>query len=729
MKLILILNVIFSDKCTLEFGCFNMLHSHLIVDHGTSKYTCPYCYTRMDYSHSAMKTHLLQLHSDKHFEEFQCMYCAEGFHNVDDIREHMSQYHPSHFLFIGARRGITFSEETDDSVVQFVYIGESRDYSQYTFFTCADLNALNKMDAKELDPTILFKNYLSNIQSQQIKMVHSGRIEPISFLLTSEFAETNTIRYEKYLRQPALASLSSNRCIARPNVDQNSMPPVQPGPSRAIVSTPTVEQIVKRRPGPKSKTRPNLNAEPVTSVQFKCIKAEMANELSGIHGLGYRSRTCKYCPTHTFIKIDTDTGSQPFLDHLINIHPCEKAREFATAKQVIEHRIAHHSKEPIVYIQIEQSEYLVYKVVRCKFQCQICNARFDTNKALEKHTFDTHGDQLSTATVKSVSTVIESNDAQQPINSTKQLADFTYCNLFKCAEHEFLGNKTEAICHHNEKHHRKNFETRLQRFLSTSNEFPVQESGPFDRMHLFECQYCFKLFESMDSVVDHSCENREPRFKIEKLFACPEDSMITTFTGIKSHYAQEHPNKACTPANAFYPKSCGLCTYEYTRIDDLKDHYRRQHPNGEILTNELLDSMDIRNTNVGECKFVANCCQLELKSIDQIVYHVSICSRLFTCNHTNCMGRTFENLIGFVIHCRSHKESREEIIEKLHNPKKYLAMLSNMLIIFPNGLVVTMEGISDTDFDRKLKQDLISIFPEIWKTQRLWIISSTTPSK
>lgn len=110
----------FVDICTRELSCYNSLYAHLNAEH-SDKYLCPYCGQKMDRIEHTITEHLSQAHP--RFQEFQCLICVADFNTIQGICEHMSQHHPSNFLFVGARRTTKPYESIDK--IQLLYVGKS----------------------------------------------------------------------------------------------------------------------------------------------------------------------------------------------------------------------------------------------------------------------------------------------------------------------------------------------------------------------------------------------------------------------------------------------------------------------------------------------------------------------------------------------------------------------------------------------------------------------------
>lgn len=605
----------------------------------------------MENDESTVADHLKYHHPDLHFEEFQCINCAEGFNDIGEIRDHMSQMHASNFLFIGARRRTTPDDDPDE--VQIVYIGESRDYSQYTFSEWSDGNALNGLDPTVLDPEKLYESLqVLNFQNKHLKVACTTDIPPITFVHKVPGSTDFFIKYDQYLELP---------------IRQNKKPVL---------------------------------------VEYRCITKDMAAESSAI---------------------------EPYLAQLAGTDKCEG---FRMLKQMIDHRRRRHLKQPIVYLQTERSDFLVYKIVRCSFKCQMCtdDILFETRAELSSHFFQNHRDHFVGAQIVQVHEVIQSNDPRQPVHSKTESAEFFYSSLLVCFQHEqpkTIGVKCDAISHYSTEHDtRDQMELKLGEFIleNTPEEIVryTNGNGGIHRSHLFECLHCSKLFESMAHIQSHFDEMRAEnadtvlRFRLNKLFACPYDKVIRTFKGMQCHYGRKHPNKAFVVTNALYTLGCGLCMDEpaFRSTDEIITHQKREHPNGEQLTDDLLKSLHLDNIEVFQCKFSPGCCdELERNLILQVVKHIMECSRRFVC--LDCQDLTFNSAISFATHCNGeHGKKWDEIKHDLYNIKGFLALLSDMHIILPNGLVVMMNEISNTRFGADLRLKINALVTTLWDEEK-----------
>lgn len=221
-----------------------------------------------------MQEHLTTKHSGRHFEEFQCVYCEEGYSSVEEIRSHMAEKHASKFLFAGARWNCNTADE-----LQIVYIGDAKDYSTYKLYTCASFHTLNSMDPQELSPNEQF-NKLDEIQNTNITAEFCGSLPSISYKFTKKFAEKTFITLERYLNSRSAQTTSAATA-------SSSKPPVnQEKRVQFKLSTPNIDHTKHlnsqntHRANDKSlnsMVRPNLNHSARPGLSLKSIASESAS--------------------------------------------------------------------------------------------------------------------------------------------------------------------------------------------------------------------------------------------------------------------------------------------------------------------------------------------------------------------------------------------------------------------------------------------------------------------
>lgn len=154
-----------------------------------------------------IEDHYIRAHDNdnRHFQEFQCFYCEIGYNTVDEIRRHMSENHPSKFLFVGARWNCSTAKNEVDEI-QIVYIGNSKDFSTYQLYKCSNLDALNCMNPQELCPIKqleMQQNLHTEYSNLKSEYCRHEQLSTISYQYTGKFANELFIAYADYVDKKA----------------------------------------------------------------------------------------------------------------------------------------------------------------------------------------------------------------------------------------------------------------------------------------------------------------------------------------------------------------------------------------------------------------------------------------------------------------------------------------------------------------------------------------------
>lgn len=719
-----------AEKCTKEFACFITLRSHQVVDHGSRDYICS-CHTQMENKANVLIDHFVLSHPEWRLEEFQCLYCDEGFVEIEQIRQHMCESHPSKFLLIGTRRCVRgdTSKGNDDDSIQMVYIGDSKDYSGYQLMICVNRDALNSMNPRDLNPHNMYKaRQLQSVQYPNVADPFSGPFPPILFAKKYR-KELNFLTYKEYLKK---LSESKKKCQTNvkskqaphpaskaPKVDKQNVPmvtlPTDNRSNEAMPSTSTASISSTQRQRSPEPT-PSTSKTPTTklSTEYVCITDTIYENLMSSHKFqNYRTRLCCHCTK--FFKIENETGFQKYLLHLKHEHACKHAEPMKDPRELINHRLKYHRKEPIVAMKIDkchdddpQNQWLVHKIINARFECKTCVTRFSSTREVHLHNAEHHSGIFECNEIVFESTVIKSTDLNQPIYSTSEVEPLILMAMFKCDQCRPIKSfrqKSLAVQHHNECHSNVPFEMSLQKFVQHNHPPPNTDMEcSIHAEYLFKCVHCKIYFASLAHFERHSNCNghgRDPQFEMERLVKCAHDKKTGTFRQIARHNTLEHSDKPFTPVNLFCQNQCGLCEIQFENLKELNFHYQMKHPKvlSESITNDLLDSMELKEVSVGECFYTPGCCyEFKCKGIDQIVQHVSVCNRRFKC--TLCSDRpALPNLNKFTEHCQQlHQQTKHDILSNLHDIKQFLLLISDLHVIFPNGLHVTVDKIADTEF-------------------------------
>lgn len=690
------------------------------------QYTCPYCVETLHCDEKTIQNHLLSNHKNLNIKEFECIHCDAGFNDVNEIRKHMSQDHSSQFLFVGARQSENpQDDDDDDGDIQIVYIGNSQMYKDYTLYTCAENIDLNVMEPAEL-----------NVENQQMKlMMHPNfNIEqPFSGQLPSIYFEKVDddffITYEKYINLGRPQSRQNSVQVTAPDVSMpilfDESPPPQP-----IIEP--IECLIEKKVEPlKLKmSQVQSNIPQSMTITYKCIIKNVADKLTSIQNWSYKSQLCTECGK--FIKIDDKTQLMPYIEHLMNNREHACTESFANEKLTLEHRIKIHKKESMVYLQEERtSNSLVYKMVLCKFECDFCKMQFDLASEIIRHNAEMHTQYMRSTIVQYLQTIYSSEQKMTtPSSYVNELKNeqrrFQLRHLFYCKRHEeTVGTKAEAIKHHNDRHSKHVFEFNLTPFV---NDAKIKDDDDVHRMYVFECTHCFRIFESVKTVETHienmSAQKIPAQYEVKKLYACPFDKSISTYTALNDHFSAKHPEKVCMAVNMTNSKLCGLCRHDYKNLDELQIHFEKVHARGELLKPKLFETIIPNTFDIDKCIFAIGCCDYnKFSQIAQIVHHISVCIKRLTCyDCPNELFHQFNDLNQFAIHRKqNHNESMEELFFHIHNVKTFLNLCSNMQIFFPNGLKVTKYAIDDTYLGSKIRNKLITNIEDVFVREKKWL--------
>lgn len=393
-------------KCSKKFVSYSALYAHHKVDHAAKVLQCSYCLTSMKCAKTQMQEHLTKAHSHRHFEEFQCVYCDNGYNSIEDIRLHMSEKHASKFLFVGARWNCNTAKSSADDL-QIVYIGNAKDYSSYKLYTCSNFDALNSMDPRELSPNEQCKK-LAAIQNTKIKAEYFGSLPSISYKFTKEFAEKRIVTLEQYLKSHP----------ARETSTSSFKPPVQPEKrvqfklstphndrtkshssqntyrtsEKPINFTGTAKLKHSARPEVLTKFIPSMPKVPsalISSVKYICITQKLYDDLITINETACPIRKCYEC--HVSRQINNDKDLYEYVDHFIHKHPCKNLGQMSSIEGIRNHRLKYHKRQPLVYLKIKQSnDSTVYELCKSRYECEKCEQRCDTHQDMDLHIYTKH---------------------------------------------------------------------------------------------------------------------------------------------------------------------------------------------------------------------------------------------------------------------------------------------------------------------------------------------------
>lgn len=584
------------------------------------------------------------------FAEFQCLHCETKDNDVVEMRRHMSNDHPSQFLFIGSRQ----------SAGKNVYIGESCDFSQFQFSICSNPEALNSMDP-------LLKSHRQHTSQwsfwskNQVATPYLGSIPPNSF---KESSGDFFITYENYVEMRLRSQMNESM----------------------MANTPEVFDTVSA----------------TSETIYKCISDLAASEIARIEDSVYTNLICD-CGERVDIP---DEDLMPYLNHLAKHPQCSKDHTDCEDK-IIAHRLIEHANSAVAYLKVQiDSGIEVQKLVRCVFQCNIemCGSEFETKAATKQHFALVHDDCTFDARIKQTITVIHSNDSNQAFatrhieNGQFRLSQLLYCASSICSSKNsarFVGTRREAILHHSEVHG-LDFEICVKQKLCNHlkmaeelNEVVSENASPY-RMLLFECIKCETLFDSPDAVREHneSEHDGEVQFMARKLLQCRHCKSICLWKWMGKHH-KGHTNLPSTSANK---TNCIFCKGSPI----------------ETFTNAQMARFQVNEIPITDCLLTPACCEQKQLKPFQLVLHLVSC---MTFNCDDC-SKSIGNLHEIHRHYRDkHDKSTEDIVKEVQHIKNLSRALEETRIRFPSGLVMIKFSIDATElgqkFDDYLKQNVI----------------------
>lgn len=693
------------------------------------------------------------------FPDFECIYCVNyGSNNIDTIKEHMCETHESDFLFIAARRSA--KPEEDNGEAQLVYIGNLRD--GFPLYKCLNPDDLDCMDASQLD--IIMQIEMLKQKRDVVKTkAFTGQLPSIKF----EEKQIDHISYDAYLtigrdtqqRVPS-ASHSVDRATSHQTPPTNQTHETKAKPQNLYsVHNCSMEVQVETQPNQtvKSECRkmeydPNELERKLAEIvhqpqcppkiSYKCISTEMAKDLENAHNSSYLTLLCKYCSE--FIKMDKTHGLEPLITHLES--PVCKKKAPCTAiidveKTMLQHRIAGKcdQKDDIVFLQEERtSNTLVYKLVRCQFKCLAPSCPItepvNTVTALKKHHKELHSLRYLRSAIIQNSTVIQSNDPQQPIGSVDiETQQYSLNATFWCNRHQSnFATRLSALDHHNHFHLRESFEFSIKTVLLANRP----ETNDDHKFVVLQCLHCPKYFGSIESMHAHmdTVRARNPidaLYTIKRLVVCAECKIVSTLDELKKHYKLKHDGLALAPLHPIDNTCCGLCRKPEGSKAEREKHYKRAHQTGDTVNNKILQTIlnqiDLNQIDLNKCQFTPGCCaETRFSPIDNCINFILLCKHRLICTAAECSEvGPFQQAQGLARHRREvHDENEEQVLAYIHNLKTIMLLLANMKIYFPNGFVTTKSAIENTAFGDRLRHEIGRSIQVVFNREKLYIKNS-----
>lgn len=402
-------------------------------------------------------------------------------------------------------------------------------------------------------------------------------------------------------------------------------------------------------------------------------------------------------------------------------------------EEIFQHFLKKHFHVHLFYNQIEKSaeNLLCTTLLTCYLHCNICGKQCNTFQTARMHYLKEHPYSCIDFKIFKHGKVMQSIDSKQPVNLVQnKLTQFHFRRLFHCSYHQTeicFSTISDAIAHYNQIHKTKeqfklSLKSNVQKvenMLMDSSTFETKLSEK--AIFLLECHHCYSIFETIEQFRQHRIEiNREQKkFNAKRIFSCAycrQIQIVGTYQALLNHHKINHLNKFFCLANPNNVQMCGYCNKLYTNINEFKAHFHNEHGKGDILTNDFFKSLNLNDVNFDYCKFSPGCCvNIIYDQLINMLQHTAENEHRLKC--LKCVNKIlFLNVIDFALHCTMyHRENKNEIIEKLHDINRFLALLSDMRIHFPGGLISTMNAIEDTKIGKNLKQTIVKhIYHNIW---------------
>lgn len=403
------------------------------------------------------------------------------------------------------------------------------------------------------------------------------------------------------------------------------------------------------------------------------------------------------------------------------------ATVYKSEEEIFQHFLKKHKSVYLFYKQIEKSagSQLCTTLITCYLDCNICGNQCKSFEIGRIHYLKEHPyDCIDFKFLKYIR-VNQSIDSKQPVNSVrKELTQFHYRKLFHCVYHLteiYFDTISDAIVHYNQIHKTKeHFELSLKSNFQ-KNTLTFETKKLEKNIFLLECHHCNSLFETIEQFRQHCIEinGEEKKFTARRIFSCAyckHAKIIGEYKALQVHHKIVHLKKFFCLANPNNVQMCGYCDKLYKNIKDFNAHFHNEHGKGDILTDDFFKSLNLFDVNFDYCKFSPGCCvNMIFDQLINMLQHTAENEHRLKC--LKCDNKIlFLNVIDFALHCTIyHKENRNEIIEKLHDINRFQAILSDMRIHFPGGLISTMNAIEDTKIGKLLKQTIVKhIYRDIW---------------
>lgn len=287
-------------------------------------------------------------------------------------------------------------------------------------------------------------------------------------------------------------------------------------------------------------------------------------------------------------------------------HACNKV--FSNDTTVLKHFLGEHGCDECRYRRDLRDNKEISRMdeILVLFECNLCEQRVDTpNQAIE-HFLNRHkSHHVDFTLIQFVMETTLEGDTQFAMIFRGQTWKFQ--QHFVCVWCKVLFTTKGRLTRHYEVMHRsQHLLIELSRnYLIDANKASklVHQNMAVDQYVMYYCWHCTNsnhaigtFYSEIDEVYDHwSCTHAESdmakpfRFTVAPLVRCRFCDVISTFVGMKTHQAEQHPTKPFVFENLIDRTKCGLCLD--SGDDALVKHFETDHQ--VVLRSNLFNPITI----------------------------------------------------------------------------------------------------------------------------------------
>lgn len=439
--------------------------------------------------------------------------------------------------------------------------------------------------------------------------------------------------------------------------------------------------------------------------------------------------------------------------HKNEFRQCAVCSAFHTTElSVMDHMLRDHPNEKLKFYHNPPAIDHIISVERVKvtLECNICDSDFETAAQASAHYKDNHDNEKLNLTAISL---IKRTDSSMKTQWSVSELNSMVRQLFSCELcHRMEHTMNKMIVHHRNAHQSEPFSFKLTEMLSTVPKGLEPATKTTDESLMYCCVHCQEknnhsaLFNSIEDVYGHwltthtDMPNVLPfRFYVMEPMVCYHCGLISTFLGLKAHFATKHPNESIALHHHSNRKKCAICPY----IGDLMtQHFENEHKlivqsdvfNPICLTEECLNRLMAVNihkkTKCIQCDdtfetdpelrahltrshptvkqdsqnrfsdqnvvVYVDCCQVKLTPINYLnhfLYHIMN----FNCSSCSFSAQTISDIVCH----EAHMHNRIDTVMERCAMYLDLAQLHHLRtkILFGNGLVLINQNLLNTHFD------------------------------